>query len=86
MVTKEEKQIEERSDLEVVYIVTGVTGHLGNVVVRRLLKQRKHVVGLLLPEEKCPFPDIEVEWGNVREKKSLRPLFRIHRNGTGAYA
>lgn len=76
MVTKEEKQIEERSDLEVVYIVTGVTGHLGNVVVRRLLKQGKHVVGLLLPEEKCPFPDMEAVRGNVREKKSLRPLFR----------
>lgn len=66
----------EKKESEVIYIVTGVTGHLGNVVARRLLKQGKKVVGLFLPEEKCPFSDIRAVYGNVREKESLRPLFQ----------
>ena len=60
---------------DVTYIVTGVTGHLGNVVVRCLRKRGKRVVGLLLPGEKKPFSDVASVYGDDIDKESLRGLF-----------
>ena len=57
------------------YIVTGVTGYLGNVVVRYLLNQKRCITGLLLPGEKNPFPEIKAVYGDVTDKESLRSLF-----------
>lgn len=58
------------------YLVTGMTGHLGNVVVRYLQKRGENVVGLLLPGEKNPFPGVTAVCGDVTDKESLRSLFR----------
>ncbi|MCX4269363.1 MAG: NAD-dependent epimerase/dehydratase family protein [Lachnospiraceae bacterium] len=57
------------------YIVTGITGHLGNTVVRCLRRRGENIIGLLLPDEKSPFPDIDIVYGDITEKDSLRELF-----------
>lgn len=56
------------------FIVTGATGHLGNVVVRLLLKEKYKVKVLVLPnEDLTPIKglDLEVEYGDVRDKEFL---------------
>ena len=58
------------------YIMTGISGHLGNVLARYLQRRGEKIVGLLLPGEKRPFPDMEIVYGNVINKESLRDLFR----------
>ncbi len=60
---------------KLVYIITGITGHLGNTVVRCLRGCGEKIIGLLLPGEKNPFPDVEAVYGDVTEKDSLRELF-----------
>lgn len=70
-----ENQSLANTENDVTYIVTGVTGHLGNVVVRCLRKRGERVVGLLLPGEKNPFSDMVSVYGNVVDKESLRGLF-----------
>ena len=56
------------------YVITGATGHLGNVVVKMLVEKNKKVKVLLLPEEDLsPIKDldIEIEYGDVRDKEFL---------------
>lgn len=57
-----------------------MTGHLGNVIIRMLLKQKQEVVGLLYPGEKNLFPQIKTVQGDVCEKETLVPLFESHEN------
>lgn len=69
------------------FIVTGAFGHLGNTLVRKLLEQGEHVRGLALPgEQVVPFgsPEPEIIRGDVRDKKSLAPLFASP-EGTDVY-
>ena len=59
-------------------VVTGATGHLGNVLVREL-KVHDHVVrALVLPDEDChPLDglDVEIVHGDVTDPRSLEAAF-----------
>ncbi|MCX6054980.1 MAG: NAD-dependent epimerase/dehydratase family protein [Chloroflexi bacterium] len=56
-------------------LVTGATGHIGNVLVRELVKQGEKVRAFILPgEDLSPLQglDIEIVRGNILDKESLR--------------
>lgn len=56
------------------YVVTGATGHLGNVVVKMLLQNNHNVKVLLLPnEDLSPLENlnIKIEYGDVRDREFL---------------
>lgn len=58
------------------YIVTGANGHLGNTIIRYLKKWGQPVRGLILPSEQAENRKTVTYYkGDVRLKKSLRPLF-----------
>lgn len=73
--TGKETCLKNRTNEKTAWIVTGASGHLGNVLVRKLLKQKEQVTGLLLPGEKPPVKGMRTVYGNLCEKESLRPLF-----------
>jgi len=55
-------------------LVTGATGHVGNVLVRELLAQEQPVRAMLLPNDKCASLaglDVERVTGNVLDPASL---------------
>ena len=55
-------------------LVTGATGHLGNVLVRELVEKGKKVRALILPTEKSASIDglnVEKVEGNVLDRSSL---------------
>lgn len=57
-----------------VVLVTGATGHIGNVLVRKLVQRGKDVRVMVLPGEKQNLPqnlDVEVVEGNVLDPQSL---------------
>lgn len=59
-------------------LVTGAAGHLGNVLVRKLLDDRQQVRALILPGEDCSsLHGLEVECmqGNILDPQSLAPAF-----------
>jgi dihydroflavonol-4-reductase len=59
-------------------VVTGATGHIGNVLVRGLLAQGRQVRALVLPfEDTCALAglDVELAAGDVRDPGSLRQPF-----------
>ena len=59
-------------------LVTGATGHIGNVLVKELVNRGEKVRVLVLPDEDLsPLDglDIEVFKGNVLEKESLISAF-----------
>lgn len=59
-------------------LVTGATGHIGNVLVRELVKRGEKVRVLVLPnEDLCPLDGVPVEiaYGNVLDKSTLTPAF-----------
>lgn len=59
-------------------VITGATGHLGNVLVRKLINQDKKVRALILPgEDIASLEGLEVEKveGDVRVPDSLRRAF-----------
>lgn len=59
-------------------VVTGATGHIGNVLVRELLK-KGHKVRALLPKFEDPAPlaglEVEIVPGDIRDRASLRAAF-----------
>jgi len=60
-------------------VITGATGHLGNVLVRKLLNQSKKVKVMILPgEDTFSLEGLEVEKveGDVRDPGSLRRAFQ----------
>lgn len=60
-------------------VVTGATGHLGNVLVRKLLSQNKKLKVIILPgEDTFPLEGLEVQKveGDVRDPDSLRRAFQ----------
>ncbi|MEG1069741.1 MAG: NAD-dependent epimerase/dehydratase family protein [Ruthenibacterium sp.] len=61
-----------------IYLVTGAAGHLGGVVVQKLLAQNKRVRMLVLPGETNVLPqNAEVFTGDVRDKQSLQHFFAL---------
>lgn len=60
------------------HLVTGATGHIGNVLVRKLLAQGKQVRALVMPgENTASLADLPVETmtGDVLDLDSLYPAF-----------
>jgi dihydroflavonol-4-reductase len=60
-------------------VITGATGHLGNVLVRKLLYQNKKVRVVILPgEDTASLEGLEVQKveGDVRDPDSLRRAFQ----------
>jgi len=58
------------------YIVTGASGHLGNVLARKLVEQNHQVWAFLFHGEKNVVEGVEkVYYGDVRDKRSMQPLF-----------
>jgi dihydroflavonol-4-reductase len=61
-----------------VIVVTGATGHLGNVLVRELLAQGQVVRALVLPDDDCrPLAglNVEIAHGDITDPKSLESAF-----------
>ena len=59
-------------------LVTGATGHLGNVLVRELVSRGEKVRAMFLPgEDRTPLKDLPVEImeGNVLAPETLKPAF-----------
>lgn len=59
-------------------VVTGATGHVGNVLVRQLLDQGKAVRAMVLPDEDCSVLEglgVEIVKGNVLHPAELERAF-----------
>lgn len=59
-------------------VVTGATGHLGNVLVRELLAQGQVVRALVLPDDDCrPLAglNVEIAHSDITDPKSLESAF-----------
>jgi dihydroflavonol-4-reductase len=59
-------------------LVTGATGHIGNVLVKELIKRGEKVRVLILPgEDLTPLNGLEIEIveGNILDNSCLRPAF-----------
>jgi len=59
-------------------VVTGATGHIGNVLIRELVTRRQIVRALALPGDDCrPLTglEIEIDRGDVTDLKSLESAF-----------
>jgi len=59
-------------------VVTGATGHIGNVLVRELIERGEDVRAVVLPDDDChPLAALKVEivHGNVTDIKSLESAF-----------
>lgn len=64
-----------------IYVITGIYGHLGRALTIALSKEEDVLIrGLALPSEKIPEElnniNHELVRGDVRNKESLRPLFK----------
>lgn len=58
-------------------IITGASGHLGNTLIRTLKNRDYLIRGLILPHEKANLlPGVEYINGDVRDRESLRKLFK----------
>ena len=63
--------------MEKTYLVTGACGHLGGTLVRLLERTGAQVRGLRLPSEQArDRAHVTYYPGDVRDRDSLRPLFR----------
>lgn len=63
-----------------VYLVTGVSGHLGNVIARQLVEEGQTVRGLVLPSDRIEgkLPEkVQVFVGDITDRESLRPFFTV---------
>lgn len=59
-------------------VVTGATGHIGNVLIRELVSSRQNVRGFVLPDDDCrPLASLKIEItrGDVTDLKSLESTF-----------
>ncbi|KAF0110755.1 MAG: dihydroflavonol-4-reductase [Chloroflexi bacterium] len=59
-------------------LITGATGHIGNVLVKELVKRGEKVRVFVLPDEDlAPLKglDIEIVRGNILDKVSIKPAF-----------
>ena len=64
---------------ETIYVVTGCTGYVGNVLTKKLMSENCRVVGLARSEEKVKrvFADNppEIVYGDIRNKDDIEKLF-----------
>lgn len=65
--------------MDKVYVVTGVSGHVGNTIVRKLLNRGAEVTGLRYPGEPDYFPQIRTITGDLLKKETLIPLFQTEK-------
>jgi len=63
--------------LKELYLVTGAAGHLGSAIIRQLKKLNKKVRGLVLQGEKNIPEGIDVFYGDVTNKDSLKGFFEV---------
>lgn len=61
--------------MDKLFLITGAAGHLGSTIIRLLLEQGKQVRALVVPGEKHIPEGVEVIWGDVCDRESLRPFF-----------
>ncbi len=61
----------------VIFLVTGAAGHLGSVVVSKLVARGERVRALVLPGEKHPPENCEVFCGDVCDRESIKPFFEV---------
>lgn len=61
--------------MDKLYLITGAAGHLGSTIIRLLLEKGKQIRALVMPGEKHVPEGVEVVWGDVCDRKSLRPFF-----------
>jgi len=54
--------------MEILYIVTGAAGHLGNVITRQLINRGNHVRAFVLMNEKHTPEKAELYFGDVRNQ------------------
>jgi dihydroflavonol-4-reductase len=60
-------------------VVTGATGHIGNVLIRELITRRQIVRALVMPNDDyrpLTNPEVEIVRGDVTDLKSLESAFR----------
>ena len=63
------------------YLITGITGYVGNIVAKKLIEQKKKVIGFARSEEKAKqvfgnlFFDMEIYYGDTRDKNTLEKAF-----------
>ena len=67
--------------MDELYLVTGAAGHLGNALVKQLLALKKKIRILVLPDEmNIPQGNLEIYYGDVRNKESLKLFFAPKEN------
>lgn len=58
------------------YLITGTTGHVGTVLLSKLLARNNKIRILALSDQKQWFPSgIEVVYGDITKEKTLVPFF-----------
>lgn len=58
------------------YLITGTTGHVGTVLLSKLLARNNKIRILALPDQKQWFPSgIEVVYGDIK-RKNTRTVFQ----------
>lgn len=58
------------------YLITGATGHVGTVLVSKLIEYNKNIRVLVLPDDKGFIPsDVEICIGDITKKESLSKFF-----------
>lgn len=64
--------------MESIYLITGAAGHLGSTIVKMLLEKKQKIRALVLTGDKFPFENsnIDIFYGDVRDKESLIPFFQ----------
>ena len=69
------------------YIITGAAGHLGNTLIRILLKRGEEVRGLILPGEPAWMKEtVRYVEGDIRkERQSSAAVFRYQAQGCDRY-
>lgn len=62
--------------MERIYLVTGANGHLGSMIIKKLLENNCKVRALILENDKNHLDEkVEVIRGDVRDKETLYPFF-----------
>ena len=77
----EPKTQKEQKPKKTLYLVTGATGHLGSVLVEKLLSRGDRVRALVLAGEEELVPKgVEIVTGDVADPETLPPLFKKPRS------